>query len=69
VTTLEQLAKALAELAVKAYRGKPPPTNVLKALGVLVATASKSGTVAEPKKPASHKRKKANGQLSRTSHQ
>lgn len=42
--TDEQLAEALAELAVRAHRGKPP-ANVLKALGVIVRLASEGKAV------------------------
>ena len=40
----EELAEALAELAVQAYRGKPP-AKVLKALGELVRLAVERKTV------------------------
>jgi DNA-binding CsgD family transcriptional regulator len=36
-----ELAQALAELSVAAYRGGMPPKSVLRALGEIVALASK----------------------------
>jgi hypothetical protein len=38
----DALAQALAELSVSAYRGRMPPKSVLRALGEIVALASKS---------------------------
>ena len=63
--TEEQLAEALAELAVAAYRGKPP-TNVLKALGVIVAMATKGKAVAPSKKRIRATRRNLNGHLDGT---
>ena len=37
----DALAQALAELSVAAYRGRMPPKSVLRALGEIVALASK----------------------------
>jgi hypothetical protein len=37
----DALAQALAELSVSAYRGRMPPKSVLRALGEIVALASK----------------------------
>ncbi len=41
IMSQSELAQALAELSVAAYRGRMPPTSVLRALGEIVALASK----------------------------
>jgi hypothetical protein len=56
--TEDKFAEALAELAVTAYRGEPP-VHVLKALGVVVATALKHGTVTLTKKRAARVKPKS----------
>ena len=43
----DQLAEALAEIAVKIY-GRKPPQNVLRAFGVIVATAIRTKAVKAP---------------------
>jgi hypothetical protein len=49
--TEDKLAEALAELAVAAYRGKPP-ARVLKALGTIVALATKGRAEAPSEAPS-----------------
>jgi hypothetical protein len=58
--TRDELAEALATLAVQAYRGKPPD-NVLEALGVIVRLATEAKAVTPAKRASTRRMAKANG--------